>query len=159
MRGPLELPAPEGKADLTSGPIFLVGNATVIVRYAGFTILTDPNFLHAGDHVHLGYGVTSRRRTDPAIELDELPPDLDFVLLSHFHGDHLDRVVQARLDRSLPIVTTPHAARKLAEKEFRETYPRILGSNSASARTTSTPRSRRRRPGTARRSSRRRCRR
>ena len=26
--------------------------------YAGFTILTDPNILHAGDHVHLSYGDT-----------------------------------------------------------------------------------------------------
>ncbi|HEY9401563.1 MAG TPA: hypothetical protein VIQ24_02630, partial [Pyrinomonadaceae bacterium] len=42
-----------------SGSIFFVGTATVILRYAGFTILTDPNFLHAGDHVHLGYGLTA----------------------------------------------------------------------------------------------------
>jgi hypothetical protein len=27
------------------GSIFFVGNATVILSYAGFTILTDPNFL------------------------------------------------------------------------------------------------------------------
>ena len=30
------------------GSIFFVGNATVILSYAGFTILTDPNFLHRG---------------------------------------------------------------------------------------------------------------
>jgi hypothetical protein len=41
-------------ADFSAGSIFFVGTATVILRYAGFTILTDPNFLHAGDHVHLG---------------------------------------------------------------------------------------------------------
>ena len=50
------------------GSIFFVGNATVILSYAGFTILTDPNFLHRGDHVHLGYGMTAARRTDPALE-------------------------------------------------------------------------------------------
>ena len=27
------------------GSIFFVGNATVILRFAGFTILTDPNFI------------------------------------------------------------------------------------------------------------------
>jgi L-ascorbate metabolism protein UlaG (beta-lactamase superfamily) len=45
-------------ADFSQGSVFFVGTATVILRYAGFTILTDPNFLHAGDHVH------SRLRAD-----------------------------------------------------------------------------------------------
>ena len=31
------------------GSLFFVGTATVILRYGGFTILTDPNFLHQGD--------------------------------------------------------------------------------------------------------------
>ena len=52
---------------------FFIGTATVILRYAGFTILTDPNFLHQGDHIHLGYGLRSNRRTDPAIDINELP--------------------------------------------------------------------------------------
>src|SRR5436305_8649807 len=97
------------RTDLQNGSIFFVGTATTLIRYAGFTILTDPNFLHRGDHVHLGYGLRSRRLTDPALELEQLP-DIDLVLLSHMHEDHFDRVVQERLDRSLPIVTTPHAA-------------------------------------------------
>ena len=119
----IELPADdlEGDADLENGSIFFVGTATIVLEYGGFTILTDPNFLHSGDHVHLGYGIESRRRTDPAIDIDELPP-IDFVLLSHYHGDHFDRVAEAKLDPNLPIVTTPHAAGKLAEKGFRETY-------------------------------------
>jgi hypothetical protein len=33
-------------SDRAQGSIFFVGNATVILSYAGFTILTDPNFLH-----------------------------------------------------------------------------------------------------------------
>ena len=28
------------------GSIFFIGNATVLIRYAGFTILTDPTFIH-----------------------------------------------------------------------------------------------------------------
>ncbi|HEY0380461.1 MAG TPA: hypothetical protein VGC87_26345 [Pyrinomonadaceae bacterium] len=63
-------------ADFSAGSIFFVGTATVILRYAGFTILTDPNFLHAGDHVHLGYGLTAERLTNPAIELEDLPRSL-----------------------------------------------------------------------------------
>ena len=99
------------------GSIFFVGNATVILRYAGFTILTDPNFLHRGDHVHLGHGMTAARRTDPALELEALPP-IDFVILSHMHEDHFDREVERKLDRNLPIVTTPHAAADLTSKGF-----------------------------------------
>lgn len=119
----LELPPPDtDSVDLANGSLFFVGTATVIVRYAGVTILTDPNFLHSGDHVHLGYGITSERRTDPAIEIEELP-DIDFVLLSHYHGDHFDHVVEEKLDHSLPIVTTQHAADELADKGFHETYP------------------------------------
>ena len=118
----LELPPPDDDVDLASGSIRFVGNATVIVRYAGFTVLTDPNFLHAGDHAHLGYGITTERLTDPAIDVEELPP-VDFVVLSHYHGDHFDRVAEARLDKDLPVVTTRHAAETLAEKGFRRTYP------------------------------------
>lgn len=124
MSQSLDLPPSEtDSGDLEEGSIFFVGTATVIIRYAGFTILTDPNFLHSGDHVHLGYGIRSERKTDPAIEIEDLPSDIDFVLLSHYHGDHFDRVVEEKLDQSLPIVTTQHAADELAEKGFHETYP------------------------------------
>ena len=123
MTRTLDLPADGEDADPASGSVFFVGTATVVLRYAGFTVLTDPNFLHAGDHVHLGYGITAERLTDPAMDIDEIPADVDFVLLSHYHGDHFDHLVERELDRDLPIVTTHHAAEKLAGKEFRETHP------------------------------------
>jgi len=104
--------------DLTQGSILFVGTATVILRYAGFTILTDPNFLHRGDHVHLGHGMTAIRRTDPALKLEALPP-VDLVVLSHMHEDHFDREVERKLDRGLPIITTPHAATDLSSRGFR----------------------------------------
>lgn len=104
-------------ADFSKGSIFFVGTATVILRYAGFTILTDPNFLHAGDHVHLGYGLTAERLTNPAMEIEQLPP-LDFVVLSHYHGDHFDRIAEERLRKDVPIVTTEHAASELKDKGF-----------------------------------------
>jgi L-ascorbate metabolism protein UlaG (beta-lactamase superfamily) len=107
-----------GESDLGRGSVFFVGTATVIIRFGGFTILTDPNFLHAGDHVHLGYGLRSERLTNPAMEIEDLPP-LDLVLLSHLHGDHFDRVAEEKLDKTLPIITTPHAARYLEGKGFR----------------------------------------
>ena len=111
------LTAGDHSASLEQGSIFFVGTATVILRYAGFTILTDPNFLHQGDHVHLGYGLRSARRTNPAIEIEELPP-LDLVVLSHLHEDHFDRVAEQQLDKQVPIVTTTHAASRLRQKGF-----------------------------------------
>lgn len=43
------------------------------------------NFLHAGDHVHLGPGVTATRKTNPAVDLHDLPR-IDLICLSHYHA-------------------------------------------------------------------------
>jgi L-ascorbate metabolism protein UlaG (beta-lactamase superfamily) len=117
---PQTLALASGTSDLVDhrrGSIYFVGTATVIVRYAGFTILTDPNFLHKGDHVHLGYGMTAERLTEPALSLEQLPL-VDFVVLSHMHGDHFDHYVSEHLDKRLPIVTTKHAAASLKALGF-----------------------------------------
>jgi L-ascorbate metabolism protein UlaG (beta-lactamase superfamily) len=99
---------PAGAAEL-----LFVGNATLLIRYGELTLLTDPNFLHRGQHAYLGKGLLSRRLKDPALRVEDLPRDLDAVVLSHLHGDHWDRVARRNLPRSLPIVTTPHASRRL----------------------------------------------
>lgn len=104
------------------GTIQFIGTATVLIKYAGFTILTDPNFLHKHDKAYLGYGLHSERLTDPALELDELPP-LDFVLLSHFHEDHFDRHVEKNLHKATPIITTPKAAKALKRRGFLKATP------------------------------------
>jgi L-ascorbate metabolism protein UlaG (beta-lactamase superfamily) len=118
MKNPERLVLPAGQpAAAARSSIFFVGTATVILRHAGFTLLTDPNFLHKGDHVHLGYGLTSERLTEPAIDIDALPP-IDLVVLSHLHEDHFDRRVAEKLDKSLPIVSTPGAARGLLRMGF-----------------------------------------
>jgi len=88
-----------------NGAVQFIGTATVLIRYQGFTILTDPNFLHKGDHVHLVYGITSERLTNPALNLEQVPP-IDLVVLSHMHEDHFDKLVQEKVDKNIPIVTT-----------------------------------------------------
>ena len=109
-------------APTDEGSIFFIGNATVLLRTAGFTILTDPTFIHKHEQTWLGGGLHTTRLVDPAIELTDLPP-LDLVLLSHFHGDHFDQVAERELDRSLPIVTTPQSAQDLAERGFTNCLP------------------------------------
>src|SRR3954469_21156996 len=114
----LNIPSPvSAQTDTDKGSIFFVGTATIILRFAGFTILTDPNFLHAGDHAHIGYGMTTERLTEPAFDIDALPP-IDFCILSHYHGDHFDQIVEEKLQKDLPIITTEHAVGELEVKGF-----------------------------------------
>jgi L-ascorbate metabolism protein UlaG (beta-lactamase superfamily) len=100
-----------------AGSLFFVGTATTLIRYGPLTVLTDPNFLHQGQRAYLGRGLTAKRLTEPALSVAELPP-LDAVVLSHLHGDHWDRQAQRGLDHDLPVLTTPHAARRLQWRGF-----------------------------------------
>jgi len=118
----LKLPAGEPAASgAQTGTVQFIGTATVLIRYQGLTILTDPNFLHKGDHVHLGYGLTSQRQTNPAIEFDQLPP-IDLVILSHMHDEHFDNLVQDRLNRNTPIVSTREASEALKRLGFQQRF-------------------------------------
>jgi L-ascorbate metabolism protein UlaG (beta-lactamase superfamily) len=108
--------------DDNQGSVYFIGNATLLIHCGAFTILTDPTFIHMHEQVSIGYGMHSTRLTNPAIDISDLPP-LDLVLLSHFHGDHFDQVAERELDKSLPIVTTRHAARELQDRGFHNTHP------------------------------------
>ncbi|HEU5148859.1 MAG TPA: MBL fold metallo-hydrolase [Iamia sp.] len=107
--------------DPTTGRLTFVGTATVILELGGLRILTDPNFLHQGDHAPLGYGLRSERLTEPAMGLPEVLP-VDLVVLSHHHGDHFDEVAAEGLPPGTPIISTPHACRKLARQGFTSTW-------------------------------------
>ncbi|EWY98177.1 hypothetical protein FOYG_02802 [Fusarium oxysporum NRRL 32931] len=115
---------PRGSEGDENANVYFIGTATTIIEWEGFRLLTDPNFLHAGDHVHLGPGVTAQRQTNPAVDLHELP-SLDAILLSHYHEDHFDRLVEDSLNRDFLIVTTPHAHKCLTSKNepFRNVKP------------------------------------
>ncbi|KAF4417742.1 metallo-hydrolase oxidoreductase [Fusarium acutatum] len=86
---------PRGSEGDENANVYFIGTATTIIEWEGFRLLTDPNFLHAGDHVHLGPGVTAERQTNPAVDLHELP-SLDAILLSHYHEDHFDRCLTSK---------------------------------------------------------------
>ncbi len=117
-------PADEDAEDEAAphGELTFIGTATVLLRFGGFTILTDPNFLHSGEKASIGRGLRARRLTEPAMQVGNLPP-LDLLLLSHFHGDHFDRTAERDLRRDLPIVTEPHAGRVLRRKGFERVIP------------------------------------
>jgi L-ascorbate metabolism protein UlaG (beta-lactamase superfamily) len=67
-----------------------IGHATVLLRIAGLTVLTDPVFsTRIGMRVGgVTFGLS--RLVPPAIDVAGLPR-VDVILLSHAHFDHLDR--------------------------------------------------------------------
>jgi L-ascorbate metabolism protein UlaG (beta-lactamase superfamily) len=95
-----------------------VGNATTLVRRAGFTLLTDPHFLHRGQRAYFGLGLSAPRLLEPTMQVGDVPP-LDAIALSHLHGDHYDRVARAGLDPAVPVVTTEQGARRLGRRKVR----------------------------------------
>lgn len=121
------LPANTGTME-QGGSVFFIGTATTLIRCGGFTILTDPNFIHQHEKVDLGNGLSATRLTDPALDIHDLPP-IDLIVLSHFHGDHFDQVAERELDKGLAIVTTPHAAQELHKRGFGNLLPLETWSN------------------------------
>lgn len=104
--------------------VTFIGNATTLLEWNGLRLLTDPNFLHAGDHVHLGPGVTARRLKNPHVDLHQLPA-LDVILLSHYHEDHFDRLVEDSLNREFDIISTPHARENLSSGAKDEPFTNV----------------------------------
>ena len=100
-----------------TGTLTFIGTATTLLDYGGFTLLTDPNFLHRGQRAYLGKGLSSARRTEPAMQVGDLPR-LDAVVLSHLHDDHFDRIARDGLPKDVPIITTEAAARELRSWGF-----------------------------------------
>jgi L-ascorbate metabolism protein UlaG (beta-lactamase superfamily) len=92
-----------GTPDFNEGNVYFIGNATTLIRFGGLTILTDPAFLHKGEHVYLGHGIWARREVEPACQIDD--------------------VAAQELDKRLPIVSTADAVDKLSALGFQHGYP------------------------------------
>src|ERR1700734_4245375 len=93
-----------GTAGFDEGEVYFIGNATTLIRFGGLTILTDPAFLHKGEHVYLGHGIWARREVEPACQIAELPP-IDLIVLSHYHAVHFDITAKQELGTPPPIVS------------------------------------------------------
>ena len=85
----------------------LVGGPTVVLRYAGLTIVTDPTFDPPGTQESL------TKTEGPAIDADALPP-IDLALVSHdHHPDNLDVIgLEVARGATLDLTTLAGAARK-----------------------------------------------
>jgi len=81
-------PAPDTWTD-NAVTLAWLGHATVLVNFYGLRVLTDP-VLFTRIGVDLGIGsLGPKRLVQCALAADALP-DLDLVLVSHAHFDHLD---------------------------------------------------------------------
>src|SRR6266446_8552742 len=83
-----------------------LGHATVLINFFGIKILTDPVlFPRIGIRLP-GFTIGPKRLTAPALGFDELP-EIDIILLSHAHFDHIDMRTLHRFDGSTKVITAP----------------------------------------------------
>lgn len=104
--GPLPLVRPHEawRGQVQSGlRVTWLGHSTVLLEIDGYRVLTDPVF---GDRASpLSFAGPKRFHPVPA-KLDELP-EIDVIVLSHDHYDHLCReTIEALAKKTMPIVTS-----------------------------------------------------
>ena len=93
-------PTPSVQADLAllksplSPTVTWMGHATALVQASGLTVLVDPVFSERASPVQI-FG--PKRAQAPGVAMADLP-NIDAVLISHNHYDHLDRISVAQLD-------------------------------------------------------------
>jgi L-ascorbate metabolism protein UlaG (beta-lactamase superfamily) len=97
-----------------------IGHGTLLLRIGGKTLLTDPVY---SVRVGLGLGLITagpKRRLLPAVPWEALP-EVDGVLVSHAHFDHLDIPTLRRAALRWPgaaVVTAPFCADLLSDLGF-----------------------------------------
>jgi N-acyl-phosphatidylethanolamine-hydrolysing phospholipase D len=93
-------PTPSIQADLavlnapTAPTVTWIGHATALVQANGLNVLIDPIFSERASPVQI-FG--PKRAQAPGVAMADLP-NIDAVLISHNHYDHLDRASVALLD-------------------------------------------------------------
>lgn len=89
---PLALPLAENnpddlRANRSDSTLTWVGHSTFLLQHNGINVLTDPHFGERASPVSFA---GPKRMVPPGIALEDLP-DIDAVVISHNHYDHLDR--------------------------------------------------------------------
>lgn len=92
-----------------SNAVTWIGHSTVLVELDGVRLLTDPVLRERVAHL---------RRAGPFDNAEALRGNVDAVLVSHLHHDHLDLPSLKGLGRSLPVVVPRGAGRLLRKRRF-----------------------------------------
>jgi L-ascorbate metabolism protein UlaG (beta-lactamase superfamily) len=94
-----------------------LGHSTVLINFFGVTILTDPVlFPRVGIRLP-GITIGPKRLTAPALQVDELP-QIDLILLSHAHFDHLDLRTLGCFDETTRVITARATSDLLKRTHF-----------------------------------------
>ena len=75
------------KLSTFSESVMWIGQSTILLNHNGLTILTDPQFSNRASPLFFG---GPKRVTPTPFKIEDLP-NIDVVLISHNHYDHLDR--------------------------------------------------------------------
>ena len=92
-----------------------LGHATVLIRVAGVTILTDPVFAHRIG-MRIGKRVVGVARTTAVPPMPVQPPE--YILISHAHFDHLDQPTLRSLVSEKTVVIVPKGVSRLIPRGF-----------------------------------------
>lgn len=95
-------PIPEGLKRDESGPkVMWINHCTFLVEIDGVRILTDPIWGKRCSPIPF---IGPKRRHDPPVKIEELK-EIDIVLLSHNHYDHLDAKSVRALHKRFPDIS------------------------------------------------------
>ena len=83
---PVEFSTKE-KLSTFSESVIWIGQSTILLNHKGLTVLTDPQFSNRASPL---FFAGPKRVTPTPFKIEDLP-DIDVVLISHNHYDHLDR--------------------------------------------------------------------
>src|SRR6266513_3502618 len=98
-----------------------IGHATLLIEIGGKRLLTDPNFDPA-------LGKFLPRVSAPGIALAALP-QLDAILLTHAHADHLSFDSLDALPDDIPLFAPPAIAKWLSKQGYSHVVPLAPGDN------------------------------
>jgi L-ascorbate metabolism protein UlaG (beta-lactamase superfamily) len=93
VESPFAQAKPDARVSGDGMRITMAGHASMLVQVAGLNILTDPVW---SDRASPFSFAGPKRVTPPGIRFEDLP-DIDLVLVSHNHYDHLDMATLKRL--------------------------------------------------------------